>query len=175
VAYLISGHYRQPLAFGEDEMEQAVSRVGKLRNFFRENPVGEEAPGEGPAEQQRGGSGGPSPGARVEAFRDALADDFNTPRAMAEVFELIGDAYRESTPGAPEALAEMLDLVGLSSLTQPDEGAGADDEAGKLLKEREKAREAKDFERADEIRDRLVELGWEVRDSAEGAKLVPKA
>ena len=69
----------------------------------------------------------------------------------------------------------MLALVGLSSLAQPDEGAEADDEAEKLLGERQAARAAKDFERADEIRDRLAELGWEVRDSAEGAKLVPKA
>ena len=47
-------------------------------------------------------------------------------------------------------------------------------EAEELLAEREEARAAKDFGRADEIRDRLAELGWEVRDSAEGAKLVPK-
>ena len=68
----------------------------------------------------------------------------------------------------------MLELVGLGSLTQPDEGAEADEEAEKLLGERQAARAAKDFERADEIRDRLAELGWEVRDSAEGAKLVPR-
>ena len=46
--------------------------------------------------------------------------------------------------------------------------------AEELLAEREKARAARDFERADAIRDELAELGWEVRDSAEGAKLVPK-
>ena len=51
---------------------------------------------------------------------------------------------------------------------------GGDPEAEKLLEEREAARAAKDFERADEIRDRLAELGWEVRDSADGAKLVPR-
>ena len=72
------------------------------------------------------------------------------------------------------ALAKMLALVGLSSLTQPDQGAEADDGAQKLLEERLEARAAKDFERADQIRDRLAELGWEVRDAAEGAKLVPK-
>ena len=178
VAYLISGHYRQPLAFGSEQMEQAVARVERLRNFFREHPVGGgRTSGEGPAEQQRGGSGGPSPESRLAAFRSALADDFNTPRAMAEVFELVGAANRGEVleSEAAEVLAEMLDLVGLSSLTQPDEGAEADDEAEKLLGERQEARAAKDFGRADEIRDRLAELGWEVRDSAEGAKLVPKA
>jgi cysteinyl-tRNA synthetase len=177
VAYLVSGHYRQPLAFGAEEMEQAAARVERLRNFFREHSAGES--GEGPSEQQRGGSAGPSPDspstARLEAFREALADDFNTPRAMAEVFELVGEANRGEAPGAPEAVAEMLELVGLSSLTQPDEGVESDERARELMEEREKARAAKDFGRADEIRDRLAELGWEVRDGAEGAKLVPKA
>ncbi len=181
VAYLISGHYRQPLAFGPQQMEEAVAQVERLRNFFREHPVVGKASGEGPSEQQRGGSVGPSPDAshraaasRVESFREALADDFNTPRAMAEVFELVGEANRGDVPGASGALAEMLALVGLSSLTQPDQGAEADEGAEKLLEERQAARAAKDFGRADEIRDRLAELGWEVRDGAEGAKLVPK-
>jgi len=192
VAYLISGHYRQPLAFGPGPMEEAVAQVERLRNFFREHPVSDafmtlwghksirKESGEGVAEQERGG---PSPDSsrsaaatRVESFRNALADDFNTPRAMAEAFELMGEANRDDIPAseAAQALAEMLALVGLSSLTQPDEGAEADEEAEKLLVDRQEARAAKDFVRADEIRDRLAELGWEVRDSAEGAKLVPK-
>ncbi len=173
VDYLISGHYRQPLAFGPEQMEQAQARVERLRNFFREHPVG--ASGEAPPEQQRGGSVGTSPEARLDSFRDALADDFNTPRAMAEVFELVAEANRGDVPGAPEAVREMLDLVGLSSLTQPDQGAETDEVARKLMEEREAARAERDFERADEIRDELAELGWEVRDSADGAKLVPKA
>jgi cysteinyl-tRNA synthetase len=175
VAYLISGHYRQPLAFGAEQMEQAGAQVERLRNFFREHPVGGRSPGEPPSEQQRGGSAGGSPGARLESFREALADDFNTPRAMAEVFELVAEANRGEVAGAPEVLAEMLELVGLSSLTQPDEGVETDERAKELMEEREQARAAKDFARADEIRDRLAELGWEVRDSAGGAKLVPKA
>jgi cysteinyl-tRNA synthetase len=160
VAYLISGHYRQPLAFGELPMEEAVARVERLRNFFREHPVGEVEPGEAAA-------------ARVEAFREALADDFNTPRAMAEVFELVGEANRDEVPGAAEAVAEMLDLLGLESIAE-----GQDDEhpeAERLMQERQDARAAKDFARADEIRDRLAEMGFEVRDSADGPRLVPKA
>jgi cysteinyl-tRNA synthetase len=171
VAYLISGHYRQPLAFGPEQMEQAAARVERLRNFLREHPVG-EAGGVSP-EQQRGGSVETPPASRIEAFRQALADDFNTPRAMAEAFELVAEANREEVPGAPEAVSEMLELVGLESLADTEQGGDA--EAEELLAEREVARAAKDFERADEIRDRLAALGWEVRDSADGAKLVPKA
>jgi cysteinyl-tRNA synthetase len=171
VAYLISGHYRQPLAFGAEQMEQAAARVERLRNVFREHPVGETGGGDGgePGEVPPP----PPPGSRLDAFRDALADDFNTPRAMAEAFELVAEANREDAPGAPEALRGMLELVGLESLASAEEGAGAEAEA--LLAERENARAAKDFARADELRDRLAELGWEVRDSADGAKLVPKA
>jgi len=183
VAYLISGHYRQPLAFGAEELEQAVAQVERLRNFFREHSGG-EAPGEGPGAGFAGSSPGPSPGAsddaaaaRVESFRAALADDFNTPRAMAQAFELVGEANRDEVPGreAAQAVVEMLGLVGLGSLAQPDEGAEADEGAERLLEERQAARAAKDFERADAIRDELAALGWEVRDGAEGAKLVPKS
>src|SRR6476659_3226991 len=56
VLFLISGHYRQPIAFDEGQMEQAVARVERIRNFFRENSEGES--GGVPPEQQRGGSVG---------------------------------------------------------------------------------------------------------------------
>ncbi len=175
VAYLISGHYRQPLAFSPAQMDEAVARVERLRNFFRQRTYGEES-GEAPTEPPRCCSGGASPDSpparRLEAFRDALADDFNTSMAMAEVFELVGEANRQPTPGAPEAVREMLELVGLETLAEPEGGAG--EEAEQLLDEREEARAAREFERADEIRARLAELGWEVRDSAEGARLVPR-
>jgi cysteinyl-tRNA synthetase len=175
VDYLVSGHYRQPLAFGPEQMEQAITRVERIRNFFREHPVTGES-GEASSEQQRGRSSETSPDSpaagRLERFKVALADDFNTPRAMAEVFELVGEANREEIRGAAEAVREMLGLVGLESVAEAEGEAGEEAEA--LLAEREEARAAKDFERADRIRERLAELGWEVRDSAEGAKLVPK-
>jgi cysteinyl-tRNA synthetase len=182
VAYLFSGHYRQPLAFGAEQIEQAVAQCERLRNFFREHSVAGD-PGVGPSEQQRGGSSGPTPGSHLEAFRDALADDFNTPRAMAEVFELVAEANRQDVPGAPEALREMLELVGLESLTKEKVPEGAARLTGKgslkargevLLAEREEARAEKDFVRADELRDRIAELGYVVRDSPSGARLVPK-
>jgi cysteinyl-tRNA synthetase len=109
---------------------------------------------------------------------------------MAEVFELVGEANREEIPGASGAVSEMLGLLGLDSLTTEkvaelgklethgtstgnlDLSSGV---AQTLLAEREEARADKDFGRADEIRDRLAELGWEVRDSSDGAKLVPKS
>ncbi len=112
----------------------------------------------------------------MDSFREALADDFNTPRAMAEAFELVAEANRGEAPGeeAAEVLAEMLELVGLDSLAQADQGAEADSKALELMEEREVARAEKAFERADALRDQLAQMGWEVRDSAEGPSLIPK-
>jgi cysteinyl-tRNA synthetase len=108
---------------------------------------------------------------------------------MAQVSELVAEANREKIPGASEAVKEMLELLGLGSLAAEKVVEGVATTTVKvrfeaqgevlspeevLLAKREEARAARDFERADEIRDRLAELGWEVRDSAEGAKLVPK-
>ncbi|MDX6624135.1 MAG: cysteinyl-tRNA synthetase [Solirubrobacterales bacterium] len=171
VAYLISGHYRQPLAFGAEQMQQAVAQVERLRNFFREHPVEGEAGGVPPS--LTGGSSGTPPASRTEAFLAALADDFNTPRAMAEVFELVGEANRGEVPGASEAVHEMLNVLGLGSLAEDEDGADAG--AQELMLERERARREKDFARADELREELAELGWEVRDSAEGPRLVSRS
>ncbi|MBN8867978.1 MAG: cysteine--tRNA ligase [Solirubrobacterales bacterium] len=163
VAYLISGHYRQPLAFGDAPLTEAVARIDRLRNFLRDNPAGLEP--------------GPEAAAAAGRFRDALADDFNTPRAMSEAFDLVRSANQSpddpALAGAGTALAGMLDLVGLGSLAEAGEG-GPDPEALDLLEARNAARADRDWGRADEIRDRLAELGWEVRDGAEGARLVPR-
>ena len=159
VDFLLSGHYRQPLAFGAEQLEEARARVTRLRNFLREHPP-EEGGGEEDAYVTE----------RKTAFLDALADDFNTPRARAELFDLVAEANRREVPGAGAAVAEMLDVFGLGSLGDSDEGP--DPEAQALLEQREAARAQKDFATADELRDRLAEMGWDVRDSAGGARLV---
>jgi cysteinyl-tRNA synthetase len=144
-------------------MEQAAAQVERLRNFFRTHPL---------AAEHEEGSTEVNLSARRELFLGALADDFNTPRALAQVFELVSDANREEVPGAPEAVRDMLGLLGLESLAEAESGADAEAEA--LMAEREEARAARDFGRADEIRERLAELGWTVRDSAAGPSLVPR-
>jgi cysteinyl-tRNA synthetase len=158
VAYLISGHYRQPLEFSERALEEAAARVERIRNFVRELPA-EEVEGEDPFVAK----------CRDE-FLEALADDFNTPRAQAALFELIAEGNRRPLPGARAALSELLPLLGLESLLEVSDET--DPEAERLLAERQRAREESDFERADQIRDQLAERGWEVRDTADGARLV---
>jgi cysteinyl-tRNA synthetase len=155
VAYLASGHYRRPLAFSEEELEQAAARVDRIRNYLRDAPAGE--PDAFLVEKRA-------------AFLAALAEDFNTPEAFAVLFEIVAEGNRRELQGARGVLEELLPLLGLESLFKEDEAPPA--EAERLLAEREEARAAKDFDRGDAIRDQLAEMGWEVRDEAGGARLV---
>jgi cysteinyl-tRNA synthetase len=158
IAYLISGHYRQPLEFSEEALDAAGARVERIRNFVLDLP--EADPG---GEEE-------FVAARREEALAALADDFNTPRALGALFELIAEGNRRALSGAREALGEVLPLLGLESLLADAEAAPP--EAQALMEERQAAREAREFERADEIRDRLESLGFEVRDTPGGPRLV---
>jgi cysteinyl-tRNA synthetase len=155
VAYLASGHYRQPLAFSDEQLTEAAARVERIRNYLRDAPAGE-----------------PDPFLleRRKTFLDALADDFNTPQAFAVLFEIVAEGNRRELSGARPVLEELLRLLGLDSLLADDEATPA--EAEELLAQRQEARAAKDFDRADALRDQLAEMGWEVRDEAGGARLV---
>src|SRR4051794_8057807 len=87
VAYLISGHYRQPLEFSEGALDEAAARVERIRNFVLDLPEGDHA-----AEDE-------FVRIRRETTLDALADDFNTPRALAAVFELVAEGNRRPLRG----------------------------------------------------------------------------
>jgi cysteinyl-tRNA synthetase len=157
IDFLISGHYRQPLAFSEGALEQAVARTQRLRDFFRSQHEvdGEEAPRVSAARQE---------------FEEALADDFNTPRAMGALFGLVLEANKGPLAGARQAVAEMLDVLGLGALAMAEEID--DPEAERLLSEREAARADRDFARADALRDELAARGFEIRDTPAGPSLV---
>src|SRR3954464_14829428 len=159
VAYLISGHYRQPLEFSEGALDEADARVKRIRNFVLELPEDEEGADPDPAVT----------GWRGE-FLGALADDFNTPRALAILSELVSEGNRRELPGARAAPEGSLPLLGLESLLAPVDAPNPD--AERLLAEREEARAERDFERADRLREALADRGFEVRDTPEGARLV---
>jgi cysteinyl-tRNA synthetase len=152
--FFASGHYRQPLAFSSEALEAAAGGVRRIRDAARRLVDG------------------PSPPSLVphrEAFYDALADDFNTPRALAALFEWIGEANKLDRPAGRGDLYAMLHILGLESLTE-QERAPADIVA--LADRRQAARHAKDFEEADRLRDELRDRGWEVRDGPQGPELV---
>ena len=161
VAYLISGHYRQPLEFSEGALAEAGARVERIRNFVLDLPDRAEAGEDEFVAASR------------EALLDALTDDVNTPRALAAVFELIAEGNRRQLRGARAALEEMLPLLGLESLLRPADEV--EPEAERLMEARERAREERDFERADRIRGELASRGYEVRDTPDGPRLVRRS
>ena len=159
IMYFVGGHYRQPLVFSEDALEDARAAVERVRNFCRRLDRDAPAP-EGLDDY-------------AERFFDALADDFNTPAARAELFDWIQEGNRRMDAGERVGvgrLPELLGALGLEGLLEEEAEAGED--AERLAAEREEARGAGDFARADELRDRLAAMGFEVRDTPEGPRLV---
>ena len=158
VMYFVSGHYRQPIAYSEDALAEARSSVERVRDFARRLEPDAPAPG-------------------IERYADrffqALADDFNTPAARAALFDWIAEGNRRLDAGehlGAGPLADMLGVLGLENLLEPEDAA--DPDAERLLAERESARAQRDFATADAKRDELAARGWEVRDTPAGPKLV---
>jgi cysteinyl-tRNA synthetase len=158
--WTVGAHYRKPVAYSEEALEEAGRAVDRVRELIRR--LDPEAPAS------------PELDELVERFFDQLAGDFNTAAARAELFAWVAEANRRADAGervGPGRLGEMLHAFGLESLLAGD-GDHAPDEIQRLATERQRAREARDFERADRLRDELAAHGWEIRDTAEGPRLV---
>jgi cysteinyl-tRNA synthetase len=157
---LLSGHYRQPLDWSEGAIAQATSTLDGWYRVLRDLAPVELPAGDLPVPE------------RVEA---ALCDDLNTPQALAEL-SVLADAARHS--GSPAAKAALLGGGALLGLLQQDaeawfkrgdnnvDAAHIED----LLQQRKAARAARDFARADAIRDELTALGVAIEDGAQGTR-----
>ena len=157
IMYFCSGHYRQPIEFDEERLDAASASVARVREAGRRLVDGPSPPWSG---------------ALREEFFTALREDFNTPRALAAAFEWVRRANADSEPAGRDDLREMLDVLGLANLLDV-EVVSAPQDVRELADERERARRGRDWARADALRDRLRELGWEVRDGADGPELRP--
>jgi cysteinyl-tRNA synthetase len=158
IMFFVAGHYRQPIQFDDTTMAQAAANVRRVREAARRL-----APGPSPADLAP----------LKERFFDALADDFNTPIALATVFDWVREANRREAGVGDADLREMLQVLALDNLLDAADVDGEPDEAARdLLDRREAARAGRDFAEADRLRDELAAQGWQVRDSADGPVLV---
>ena len=155
VMYFLDGHYRQPLAFSEELLEEAGARVQRVREAARRL-----VPGDSPDDLV----------GLKDRFFAALAEDFGTPAALGALFEWVREANKRVRVGDSH-LREMLGVLGLENLLETS-APEVDAEARELLEERERARADRDFGEADRLRDELVARGWDVRDGPDGPELV---
>jgi cysteinyl-tRNA synthetase len=158
--WMVGAHYRKPVAYTEETLEDAARAAGRVRDVVRR--------------LDRDAAPVPELDGLAERFFDELADDFNTAAARGVLFEWVAEANRRVDAGerfGPGRLGEMLHAFGLESLLEGGD-EDAPEEVRRLAAEREEARAARDFERADRLRDQLAAAGWEVRDTPEGARLV---
>ncbi len=174
--FLLSGHYRNPINFSDALMEQAKNGLGRMENC-KENLVylttaGAEGAMTSAEEEQL---------AAYDKYRQdfirVMDDDLNTADAISAVFELVtaintavkDGATREFAQKSLETLMEFADVLGL---LQGKADEGVDDEIQKLVDERQEARKAKNFARADEIRDLLKEKGITLKDTPQGVQII---
>jgi cysteinyl-tRNA synthetase len=162
IMYLLGGHYRQPLAFSPSELIDADRRVHRIRDALRRLAAGKPSPADMAAHKQ--------------AFFDALANDFNTPTALASMFEWVREANRRGAGVGDADLREMLGVLGLDDLLALEsvaDPAAIDPDVSELLARRERARAERDFQTADRVREELQARGWQLRDGPDGPELIP--
>lgn len=172
--FMLNAHYRSPLNFSADLMESsknALERIteaaARLRDRQAAATVQEATEDEKKLMQEEA--------AFVTKFEESMDDDFNTADALAAVFELVKFANTNVQEGSSkefaghtlEVMTKLCDVLGLT-LEKKEEIL--DEEIENLIAERQEARKAKDFARADEIRGLLLDKGIELKDTREGVK-----
>jgi cysteinyl-tRNA synthetase len=164
--YLIKQHYRAPLPFELALLDEAKKMRAKLNNFVHHEMT--QRP-ESPPQPELASAIETARG----AFRAALEDDLNTSAALAVVHDFMTAANRLA-PGredADRAIAFMREVDAILGVLDDAPAAGDDDaEIEALVAQRDEARSARDFARADALRDQLSERGIELLDTPRGTR-----
>jgi cysteinyl-tRNA synthetase len=162
--FILGSHYRSPLNYSEDNLNKARSALARLYTALRGIDV----------------SQGRRLNAYTERFQAAMDDDFNTPEALAVLFDLAGALNRAREQGEPAAdhAATLRELGETLGLLQDEPGAflqggGAggdlsDAQIQALIEARQAARAARNWAESDRIRDELKAQGVVLEDAARG-------
>jgi cysteinyl-tRNA synthetase len=169
---IANAHYRQRIRLTAEALHASAEQVRRLRDFA----------GRVRTPSRDAATGTPDDGVLISrvhqvraAYRAALDDDLNLPQGIGAVFELIREANAaldemKVGPGGRAALLGLLDEVDGHLDVMGGEEPGLADEVERLIAEREAARAAKDFARADRIREQLKERGIALEDSRDGVR-----
>ena len=172
--FMLSAHYRSPLNFSADLMEAAKNGLDRILtcvenlNFMLKNAQGELSDEEKTLLDE-------AKGYNITAFDEAMDDDFNTADAVTAIFDLVKFANTKVTEGSSKAFIqavkeEIVMLSDICGLVVEKQEEILDSQIEALIQERQDARKAKNFARADEIRDTLLAQGIMLEDTREGVK-----
>ncbi len=174
--FLLSGHYRSPINFSDTLMEQskqgyeriatAIETLEFLRTNGSDEAMADEAAKIASLDKHR------------EKFIEVMDDDLNTADGIAAIFELVSEINLDVKDGASKSFAEealkrireLTEVLGLFGGEDEEEGLGDDIQA--LIDERQAARKAKNWARADEIRDQLAAMGITLKDTPQGVQVI---
>ncbi|MDD5017098.1 MAG: cysteine--tRNA ligase [Eubacteriales bacterium] len=166
--FMLSAHYRNPINFSEELIMQAASAMSRIKNC-RDNLMHIIAAG-----GDRAVDVSKETCALEERFREAMDDDLNTAEAVGVIFEYIRDINiafedggdKKSAGEALDALDRILDVLGLV----PREDS-IPEEINEMARRRAEARANRDFAAADQLRDEIAALGYELKDTPDGVKI----
>ena len=172
--FMLNAHYRSPLNFSAELMESSknaleriITCVDQLKHLL------ETAQGEELSEEEKALL--PEIDGYKVKFEEAMEDDFNTADAIAAIFELVKFTNTQTSAESTKAFLQLLfeKIVGLSDvlgLLVDKKAEVLDSDVERLIEERQAARKAKDFAKADEIRDTLASMGIILKDTREGVQ-----
>jgi cysteinyl-tRNA synthetase len=167
---VLMGSYRAPLIFNDETQDAAEKSLERLKAALR--PASASAQG---LPLEAGSALASQVEATKQSFIDAMDDDFNSPLALAALYELVKAINTARDNGAADkqikpAQSVLRELTGVCGLQLKEKTGSSEDEAKvlALLAERAEARKQKQWARSDEIRDQLKEMGVTIEDSKDG-------
>ena len=167
---VLRSHYRSPIEVTPRTVADAEEALARLDAVARRFALGPAAPLTGDEAAAAGVDAG-----ALERFTGSMDDDLDTPKALAEIFELVRRANTAADGGdeaAGAALARSAQVLAAAlGLEVGATDERLDDHSADLAARRDAARGAKDWALADRLRDELTALGWVVEDGAEGTRL----
>ncbi|MFF5701534.1 DALR domain-containing protein [Streptomyces sp. NPDC012794] len=156
----LSQHYRSSMELSDSTLEQARGARRRIENFAR---TIDAAHTDSQANAARAAD-------TWREMRERLDDDFDTPGALAVLFQFIREQNRMEEPAGPAALRLIEDVNNLFGTFDIPGAAQSDAAVDELVKERDRLRAAKKFAEADAIRDQLTQQGVILEDSPEGTR-----
>ena len=151
--FTFSAHYRTKLNFTWDSIKAAQVALNRLREATKQHKNGTTVADKEKIEEY------------TKRFEDAINDDINMPLVMAVVWDVARE--KEKSKDYYDLLMKFDTILSLD-LDKEEKQESYSDEINAILEERKQARANKDFTKSDELRDKLKELGYEVKDTRDG-------